>query len=277
MLRIITSVAIKNRMIRQLLVRASRFVGNLARLDLPNSMYTNGELNLQAFVLAHSANQHPVICFDVGANEGEWSSNFLEAARKTTNSVRLYCFEPSSFTFSKLKQNLSKYGEEVKLENSALSNHSGSENLFIAGDGLGINSLHKNTLLTGIQGVETISVNTLDDFCSARNITEISLLKIDAEGHDLKILEGSKKMIANGKIQVIQFEYNWRWIDGRCYLKDVFDLVEGTSYRIGKLTPFGAEFYPKWHPELETFKEGNYLLVKGECLEGFPKVKWWRQ
>jgi hypothetical protein len=31
------------------------------------------------------------------------------------------------------------------------------------------------------------------------------------------------------------------------------------GYRVGKVTPRGIEFYEAWHPELESFKEGNYV------------------
>ena len=56
-----------------------------------------------------------------------------------------------------------------------------------------------------------------------------------------------------------QFEYNHRWILGRFFLRDAFELVQAFGYRVGKLTPRGVEFYPGWDPELETFVEGNYV------------------
>jgi hypothetical protein len=41
------------------------------------------------------------------------------------------------------------------------------------------------------------------------------------------------------------------------------------------VTPRGIEFYEAWHPELESFKEGNYLLVRPEVRRGMQTVTWW--
>ena len=45
-----------------------------------------------------------------------------------------------------------------------------------------------------------IDVWTLDDFMLRNNISSISLLKIDAEGNELAVLEGAKIVIAQGTI-----------------------------------------------------------------------------
>ena len=84
-------------------------------------------------------------------------------------------------------------------------------------------------------------------------------------------------MLHEQAIEVIQFEYNSRWIDSRHFLKDAFDYLRPFEYRIGKITPKGVEFYQSWHPELETFREGNYLACRGEWFKRFTKIKWWNE
>lgn len=48
-----------------------------------------------------------------------------------------------------------------------------------------------------------VAVTTVDAFCAAHGIARIELLKTDAEGFDLKILEGAAGMIAARKIPFI--------------------------------------------------------------------------
>lgn len=70
-----------------------------------------------------------------------------------------------------------------------------------------------------------------------------------------------------------QFQYNHRWIHARAFLLDAFELLTPLGYRLGKLTPFGVEFYPHWDPELETFVEGNYIACSARapgCCRRFP-------
>lgn len=49
-----------------------------------------------------------------------------------------------------------------------------------------------------------IEVTTLDEFVSCD--TEIGVLKIDVEGHELNILEGARRLIAQRRIRDIVFE-----------------------------------------------------------------------
>ena len=70
-----------------------------------------------------------------------------------------------------------------------------------------------------------------------------------------------------------QFEYNYLWIYSRHYFKDVFDFIKGTGYCVGKITPGGVELYEQWHPELDRFIAGNYLLLHPDALNWFVTHK----
>lgn len=76
-------------------------------------------------------------------------------------------------------------------------------------------------------------------------------------------------------LTIIDVEYNARWVHARRYLRDAFTFVDALGYQLGKVTPRGIEFYEAWHPELESFKEGNYLLVRPEVRRGMQTVTWW--
>ena len=105
----------------------------------------------------------------------------------------------------------------------------------------------------------------------------MTLLKIDTEGHDLSVVEGAGELLRTGSLDVIQFEYNHRWVFSRRYLRDAFELFEPLGYCIGKVTPHAIEFYKGWHPELESFREGNYLACRPEWMARFPRIPWWNE
>ena len=99
------------------------------------------------------------------------------------------------------------------------------------------------------------------------------LFKCDTEGHDLEVIRGALSMLMERRISLLQFEYNHRWVYARNFLKDVFDTVEGLPYRIGKIQPDHVVILDKWHPELERYFEGNYLLILDEAMDWLPTLQ----
>lgn len=262
---------------RRNLVRFSRLLTMESRLDVANDMARNGEIMVQQKVLAAVREGANTVVFDVGANIGLWTKSLLdEARREQVDGVRAYCFEPASSTYQKLCEQLGPYDSATPVR-VALSNKSGEADFNIFGEGFGINSLHEaGTGRTRVEArQEKVEIITADSFCDRERISEIALLKIDAEGHDFAVMQGATRMLSTQRIQVIQFEYNHRWIYSRHYLKDVFDLLLPLGYRVGKITPQGIEFYPNWHFELESFREGNYLACLPTAVSLFPQVPWW--
>ncbi len=95
------------------------------------------------------------------------------------------------------------------------------------------------------------------------------MVKIDTEGFDLLVLRGAEESLHDGRIEVVQFEYNWRWLLNHASLHDVFDLISNKPYRLGKLVGETIEFYDQWHFELDRFFENNYVLIRNNsdlCL-----------
>jgi hypothetical protein len=120
-----------------------------------------------------------------------------------------------------------------------------------------------------------VELQTVDGYREANGIDKIVMMKIDAEGHDMEVIRGARKAIEAGAIDIIQFEYSWRWIEARNYLKDAFEFLTPAGYRLGKLTQQGVEFYENWHFELETYREANFIATKVALQHRFPHVKWW--
>jgi FkbM family methyltransferase len=261
---------------RRQVVRAARFVLHHARLDIPNDLSTNGESSLQRWIIELSPAGREIHVLDVGANVGRWSSAMLVAARQggRLGDLRLRAFEPSSYTFGRLSEELG--GQPVSLHQVALSERSGSTVLHVMAPGAGINSLHEPSRPLAGATTEEVATTTLDACAEHAALDQITLVKIDTEGHDLAVLRGARKLLAEHRILAAQFEYNHRWIAARSYLRDAFELLVPLGYRLGKLTPRGVEFYPGWDADLETFVEGNYVACVPQVAGRLPSVVWWK-
>jgi FkbM family methyltransferase len=186
----------------------------------------------------------------------------------------LHSFEPSEYTFTCLSETLGQ--SSVTLARLALGEFPGSSTLHVVSPGAGTNSLHQPCDVAGFSTTEDVTTTTLDLYADQSGLEQIALVKIDTEGHDLAVLRGAQRLLGMRRILIAQFEYNHRWVYSRSFLRDAFDLLAPFDYRLGKLTPRGVEFYPRWEPELETFVEGNYVACADHVVERLPSIDWWK-
>lgn len=118
---------------------------------------------------------------DCGANVGEL---FLSIKSNNPN-IQYIGFEPDDQVFECLQLNTNS-----KSSNICLSNESGEKNFFI--DSLGANS----SVYESEPGMDSMVVK-VEKLENLYPDTEIKLLKIDAEGSELEVLEGAKKIFNN--------------------------------------------------------------------------------
>lgn len=242
---------------RALAWRVGRRLYCWAREEPPNDPSTNGEYWLLAEVLRRSGAGSALL--DIGANVGAWSLHALELAAASHKPIRLIAFEPCSETRHILQQQL-RARASAEVVPLAMSSKVGEADFFGTGTA-GTNSLHP---ISGA-GCERVRLATLDSFCSERDLRHVAMAKIDAEGFDLDVLHGGSRLLAEGRIDVVQFEYNWRWLLNRASLLEVFRLISDKPYRVGKLTRGSLVFHDKWHFELDRYFEVNYVLVRRGC------------
>lgn len=250
---------------RPRLAKAARLLTDEVRLDAGNVIGDNGEDIVQRAALTAEA---PVV-LDVGAHFGEWSLSLLDQPGR---SPTLHAFEPSAYSWKRAAEAIGVLGT---VHQAAMSDEPGTAELVIVHEGAGSNSLVPFTEDRASGKTETITLSTVDTFCGEQGLDRVTLLKVDAEGHDLAVLRGARRMLERQAIDLTQFEYNARWIDSRRFLLDAFRLLEPCGYRLGKITPRGIETYDRWHPELETFREGNYLAYLPGWAEHLPTISWW--
>jgi FkbM family methyltransferase len=257
--------------LRRFAWRSGRWLYSLARGEVLNDMATNGEAYVQSCVLANTKVwTGPINVFDVGANCGEWTRSLLDQLPDTrVAATRVFLFEPVPGTYARLQANLQGMAKHIvaRAFQLAVSNEAGTADMAVFSEAAGTNSLEFDAT-TSAAFVKVKKVD-LPTFCETHNVQHVHLLKCDTEGHDSLVLKGALELLRAARIDVAQFEYNHRWIHARAYLKDVFDLVADLPYSVARVCPSHIEIFEAWHPEMERFFEGNYLLVREECLKWF--------
>jgi FkbM family methyltransferase len=242
--------------VRKLMWRLGRKIYTCARGEGQNDPRSNGEYWLLEQVLKTSTG-HQVL-LDVGANKGNWTAQALsigEASKK----VHVHAFEPSQATRSMLTDRFVG-SDAVTVQPYALSATVGEAAFYSAEEGCGTNSLSS---ISG-SNAEIVKMNTIDCFLQHSGIMAVTMVKIDTEGFDLLVMHGAEKALSEGVIEIVQFEYNWRWLLNHVCLRDVFDLISDKPYLLGKLVGNSIEFYDQWHFELDRFFETNYVLIRSD-------------
>jgi FkbM family methyltransferase len=156
--------------------------------------------------LSHSLNRPIELCFDVGGNDGETSLALLYRFKDS----RIFSSEPHPDTFSALAARIND--KRFLPQQIALSDKPGECTLYVYDDNPKINSLAHNARYA-IQfkpsnSEITVRTETIDNFCSANQIQEIDILKIDTEGFDLNVLKGAQQMLSSGKVEFVYTEFN---------------------------------------------------------------------
>lgn len=260
---------------RRAAYRIGRALYQKARGDGLQDMKSNGEMLLQKCVVdawkSGRMRGQRLVVFDVGANVGDWSSALRGLLTDSTEreAVDLYVFEPVPETFEVVRKRLGTQIPAPHYEQVALSSGNGEGIIYVSGRNAGTNSLHLDSIGGEKRRIAIIKV-TVTDFCESRKIQKIHLLKCDTEGHDMEVVRGASRMLTEERISVLQFEYNHRWISSRNFLKDAFAAAEGVRYKLAKILPHKLLVLDEWHPELERFFHGNYVLVHVDALDWFP-------
>ena len=138
---------------------------------------------------------------DIGAHMGYYS---LQAARYLLQrGGTVFAFEPHPAIFSNLKQNKEiNHLHNLILVQSAVYNKVG-EMQFFATPHTGYSSL---SCVSNYNQVYKVKTTTLDKFVILNNIHQVKLIKIDAEGAELPILQGSEYIIMRDRPYIIYEE-----------------------------------------------------------------------
>jgi len=128
------------------------------------------------------------IIFDIGACVGDTALWFSKAVGPQG---KVYAFEPEPSNFEKLKANLERNNvtNVIPLQ-LALSENEG-EMQIASGGGISV--------ITETAGDTSVKVTTVDKFVEANKLPRVDFIKMDAEGHELKVLAGARETIKTFK------------------------------------------------------------------------------
>lgn len=234
----------------------------------------NGERLLIEKVVAATAVAAPFTVLDVGANQGEYSTTLLTALpadRRDPSRTRIHAFEPVPATGAMFDTALAQVAGHqcVTRHEIALSDKPGEAQIAVYAEGAGTNTLHFAREGRSDRTLIKVPLVTLADFVAEQGIAHIHLAKIDTEGNDAAVIRGAMPLLQSEAIDLVQFEYNHRWVFGRAFLKDVFELIAGLPYALARVDETKLTVFEDWHPELERFFQSNYALVHTHALDWF--------
>ena len=256
-------------------------LSKISRIDLLSLFYyqngigkyqnknLSGELFLLEKISQYYSSQKSIICFDVGANEGEYSL----LLKDILPNALIYAFEPHQSSYSRLKLCQSKQlytfplglgAKESTIDLYDYIDNSGSEHVSIYPDAFTLVHNTKNIIK------HTCNITTIDIFCKQEGIDFIHLLKIDTEGHEIEVIRGSIGIIRNYQVDFIQFEFTQINIVSRVFLRDFYDLLK--NYKIYRLD--SNRLIPLFHYQVcnEIFQYQNFLAVSNKIHHSFSSI-----
>ena len=239
-------------------------LASLIGMNIGGGPKNSGEKSALEYIDNRFKSLGKVILFDVGANVGQYLTLMKEVFGEKAET---YSFEPSKKTFQKLQSNFDGK-TRVNLYNFGLGNENTKTILFSEADESGKASVYKRRLdhvNIYMNQSEEVEIKTLDSFCQDHGIKHIHLLKLDVEGHELKVLDGSLKMLKSGAIDFIQFEFSSCNIDSRTYFQDFWYLLND-NYKIYRIVKDGLCPINQYKETYEAFGITNYLAEKKHFL-----------
>jgi FkbM family methyltransferase len=154
---------------------------------------------------------------DVGANIGYVS---LLCAQYIGSGV-VYSFEPSAISFNYVKQ-LATQVSQIKPCHLAVSNSSGMVRFIDE-------AMSDRSHIADSQDRRGYLVEccTLDDWAAKNQIERIDFIKVDAEGHDIQVMEGAHEVIRLHQ-PIIEFEaFNMDDVS------HIYDILQGLNSAVG--------------------------------------------
>lgn len=207
-----------------------------------------------------------ITVFDVGGHVGEFATRLAEVCPDAI----IWSFEPHPGSFAELAKTAKT--SRFKPLQMGLSDARGRRRLHdhpdTGSDQPG--SVHASFHAEVFADVhhtksvdQEVEVGTVDDLLESEGINNLTLLKIDTEGHELAVLRGARQAIEDGRIDLVQFEFNEMNVVSRVFMRDFYDALPGfLFYRmvVDGLVATG-DYQPRTH---ELFIWHNVVAIRGD-------------
>jgi FkbM family methyltransferase len=148
-----------------------------------------------------AATDSPLV-LDVGANRGQ----SIERLRRVFARPVIHAFEPGRDTFVALQRRAAGI-PDLHVNNVAVGARAESRTFIDTEPDEMSSLLEPSTDAWGrIKRRYAVEVITVDDYCAARGIDLIDILKSDTQGFDLDVMKGAERMIGRRAIRFIYTE-----------------------------------------------------------------------
>ena len=175
------------------------------------------------------------IIFDIGANRGEVTKNYLQ---EFPNAI-LFCFEPNLVSYRYLEE---RWGgdKRVSLYNCGIGscNNKVEFNIYADSEVCSVLPVEKDVANKNTSGAyqlkekTEINIVSVDYFSLENSIEKIDILKTDTQGYDLEVLKGAVKMLKNQKINLVFCEvYFAKSYENQCYFHDIASFMYKYDYK----------------------------------------------
>jgi FkbM family methyltransferase len=248
-----------NRIAQRCLQDGVRTADYLMGIGTGCDVNTSGEASVLRR-LRRADHRGELVIFDAGSNRGQFLRMCVELL--PLHACDIHCFEPSKASYSVLCD-VAGSVQGVTLNNFGLGKEVRDRPIFADTSGSGLASLTKRRLdhfNIDFSFSELVHIETLDGYCSQRNIDRIDLLKLDVEGHELDVLAGAAEMLQKNAIRNVTFEFGGCNIDTRTFVQDFYYLFSSRGMRIARITPGGywAEI-ARYSEIYEQFRTTNFV------------------
>ena len=199
------------------------------------------------------------VFFDIGANNGLYSY----VAQLYTHADKIYAFEPIPELSLRLKNMIPAAKHRKVAFSDDISTHSfkipsiGDQEYKSRGT---LNTTYKEKGETTTRLID-VATDTLDNFCNKNKISRIDFIKIDVEGHELKVIEGGTETLKRLR-PVLQIE-----IEQRHHKDNIIHIIEhvkNLGYKCNYLDVetrqiISLETLPQQIQEESQFKKAGYV------------------
>mgnify|MGYP006155469421 CR=1 FL=1 len=205
------------------------------------------------------AGEDTAVVVEVGAADGRDSMIYAERCP----GARIIAYEPIPESFNKLAALASGESRLIPV-NSAVSNNNGSTVMYRT------NQVDSSSLLKPIDNNDTLSkyhkidelitVQTvrLDEDMNRLKVDKIDILKIDAQGAELEVLESLGCFLSEGRIKVICAEVGFKDLfEGGVLYHDLANYLVGFGYQL-------HSFYDLVHLPNGTLAWGDAIFVRAQ-------------
>jgi FkbM family methyltransferase len=217
--------------------------------------------SLQTVVNDDIAKEDPYF-LDVGSNIGSCVFPFL------ANNVRSIAFEPVDanlfyFTSTVLANN--GFHKNLRLYKAAASDSVGTQKIYTEDANAGNSVIGKKVPVEHANYI-TSEIHTviLDDILWPDPTTKpphIKVMKMDAQGYEIHVLNGAKRLLAAGAIGIIQFEVASLWLETQgTTTEQLLHLIHDFGYDIYTCNPKKFILY-LLNPENYGKRKGIYNLT----------------